>query len=419
MPLEKKTRQELVNSFISHFFSEKINPQKFLQIISELLNDNILMAEIEKQWENKNKEIEKKIYKQFGTNSAKEIKQLADEKQVQFNAIYKISKSLEDFSENEVKNWLPVDKLMYNKEIFHNRLRGVDFNNLDSKIENRIIQSLLKESKGLTKQEVILYYSLIKANKLSTEKDQIKMKRQQEEKKYFKALASALLGLVYPKRINAAIIAEINDGVKVERDSIRDTLHDKIQNQRFSPYPYLIFFGIHKDNKLFEKFVSMVQLIKYFGDDPEKLMNYTIFYIIFKNSSENFQKICNLQKSALDFLNNKSNGPFSNEGAAYIRLLDTFFYALCTQIYDINRKYQQADDAKKAKIYKLYSAPDRLKMIVQNSLSVAFKVTQRLNADHKRLFSTVTRFVEKEKDFIKKEDIFANVFDFEKSLLSF
>jgi hypothetical protein len=153
--------------------------------------------------------------------------------------------------------------------------------------------------------------------------------------------------------------------------------------------------------------------MKYLGENPEKIINYTIFFILFKNSSENFLKLCNMQKSSLDFINAKTEAPFTSEGFAMTRLLDTLFYALCTQIYEINKSYQQSDDMKKVKVYKLYSSEDRLRMIIQNSLAVAFKSVQGLKIDHQKLFGTITRYVEKERDFLTKDDLFGNILDFE------
>jgi hypothetical protein len=413
MPLNSKERQDFIKSFIAYLFPDKINPKKFLAHLSAVLNDGNLVTDIEKHWIERNKEIEKKVYQEFGTNAAREIKQIVEQKTKEINRVYRFAKTMEGVSEQDIKNWLPVDKLLYNQDIFYNRLRGVDLNNIDSSVEKRIIQALEKDAKGMSRQEILFYYSLIKANRIASSQNQVKARRQIEEKKYFKTIGSALLGLVYPKRINGKILEEINDGVKIDRETLRDNLIDKIQNQRFSPYPYLILFGIDKKDRMFQHFVGFANLTKYLGEDPEKIMNYTIFYILFKGSSENFIKLSNLQKPALDFLSAKTSAPFSPEGAGMIRFMDTFFYALCTQIYEINRNYQKANDVKKAKIYKLYSSEDRLRMLVQNSLSVALKVIQRMKLDHNRLLGTVKRYIDKQKGFLQKEDIFSSVLDFE------
>lgn len=412
MPLNSKEKQDFIKSFIAHFFSDKLHPKHFASNLSSALNDNNLLAEVEKHWAEKNKEIEKKVYQEFGSNASKEIKQIAEQKSKKFDTYYRLSRTFDNITEADVRNWLPVDKLLYNQDIFHKRLRGLDLANIDSTVEKRIIQSLEKEATALNRQEVLLYYSLIKANKLSVDKTQAKFKRRTEESKFFKAIASGLLGLIYPKRISSADLLEINEGAKIERESMRDTLVDKIHNQKFHAYPYLIFFGIDKTYDLYNQFIQIAALTKYFGDDPEKIVNYTIFYILFKSASENFLKISNIQPTTMNFLNGKA-GPFSAEGNGMIRLLDTFFYALCTQIYEINKTYQKAGNDKKAKIYKLYSAEDRLRMIVQNSLSIGYKVIQRMKLDQQKLLQTVTHYIEKQKKFLTKESIFASVYDFE------
>ena len=414
MSLDRKERQDFINSFVAHIFAEKFNPKKFTMNLSSVFEDTNLSVDVEKHWNERNKQIEKKVYQEFGSNAAKEIKQIAEQKQRKFDGYYKFARSMEGVSEADVKNWLPADKLLFNQDIFHNRLRGLDLRTIDSCVERRILQSLQKDAKALSKQEVLLYYSLIKANKLAVSEEQSKIKRHAQENKFFKTLGSALLGLIYPKRINGRIISDINEGVKIDRESIRDNLIDKIQNNRFSPYPYLLLFGVHKNDRMFSHFVSMANLIKYLGQDTETLINYALFYILFKNSDENFLKICNIQPSVMDFFDAKSSKDLSIEGFAMVILLDTFFYVLCTQIFEINRNYQKAGETKKAKIYKLYSAEDRLRMIVTNSLSIAFKAVQRMGIDATKLLATVTRYIEKEKNFLKKEDIFASVFDFEK-----
>ncbi len=414
-----KKRQDFINSFITHFFSDKINPKKFLNNIGQALDDANIVSEVEKHWTERNKEIEEKIYKEYGSNSAKEIRQIVEQKKKKMDAYYKFARDFEEFSETEVKNWLPADKLTFNQDIFHNRLRGLDLSNVDQSVEKRIIDSLEKESKGLSRQEVILYYSLIKANKISAGEEQLKVKKKIEEKKFYNTVASALLGLVYPKRINQQTITDINDDAKIDRETMRDMLVDKIQNKKFPAYPYLILFGIHKNNDMYEKFISMAELSKYLGEKPEKIINYTLFYILFKNADEKFLKLSNIQPKTRDFLEARKPNPFSPEGAGMVRLLDTFFYALCTQIYEINKNYQKADDAKKVKIYKLYSSEERLKMVVQNSLSVAEKVVQRMKLNEDTLMKTVAKFLQKHGDFLKKEDIFSNVFDFEKLMISF
>jgi ferritin-like metal-binding protein YciE len=414
-----KKRQDFINAFIVHFFSDKINPKKFLNNIAHALDDTNLVAEVEKHWSERNKEIEEKIYKEYGSNSAKEIRQIVDQKKRSLDGYLRFTRDFEDFSETEVKNWLPADKLVFNQDIFHNRLRGLDLTNMDQHVEKRIISALEKESKGLSRQEVILYYSLIKAIKISAGEEQVKAKKKIEEKKFFQTVASALLGLVYPKRINQQTITEINEGAKIDRETMRDMLVDKIQNKNFPAYPYLILFGIHKSDTMYHKFLSMAELSKYFGENPEKVINYTIFYILFKNADEKFLKLANFQPKTKDFMDARKPYPFSPEGSGMVRLLDTFFYALCAQIYEINKSYQKADDDKKAKIYKLYSSEDRLRMVVQNSLSVAQKVIERMELNKDKVMKTVARYLQKQGDFLKKEDIFSNVFDFEKLMISF
>ncbi len=413
MGLDSDKKNEIINCMVNNFFSDKINPRKMMTHLSNALGDSSLLSDAEKLWENRNKEIEERIYQDFRGISSKDIKQILESKRRRFESSMRVVRDVGEISEEDIKNCLPADKLLYNQDIFSNRLRGVDLTSIDVNTEKKLISVLEKESKGLTRQEVILFYTLMKANKLSSNDSQTRSREREEESNLQKALASTFVSLIYPKRITQDDLRHINGGVRMDRNALKDTLLEKIKNYNFSPYAYLLLFGFYKSSDMYNKFINMATVgSQFLGEDVEKVIKYTIFYIVFKGIDDKFLSFANIGDDARKFLHAKSPKPFSPDGAGLVIFLDTFFYALCTQVYDINGNYQRADSTRKIKIYKLYSSEDRLKMIVTNSLSITEKVIQRMNIDHDRLVTFFARYLEKRGEFLRKEDIFSDVFDF-------
>lgn len=403
----KNIRQKIAKSILSPFFTGKISPKKMIHDLNTSLM-GLGGDSFEKECNhffhehNKNKEIE--ISSQFSNTPREQIQQLIDATQVGHEQHYLLRKFIGDLKEEDIKHLLPEDKLILNKDVFYERLKKVDFKELTPLTEKRILEALIKDSIGLMKEEVILYYNLIKVNRLSSVVAAKQREKKTEDIARFQRMADALIEAYVPRFIKLADLKEFNENHSIDRATLRDAIIDKVKSGKFNPLPLITLAGIGK-GRLMESLKKIIdQLSKKKNQETETIWKAYLFYMLFSDLSEEYIAKINISPNLISLLK-LQRGKIQPSGIIIIGFTYMTFFNLCKQIAEIRAKYQKADDENKKKLYRLYANEERIAMLFNASVDVAVK-----NLDfHKGELSELSEFIKKyvkKTPIIEKSDLF-------------
>ncbi len=414
----KKIRTEVSKIVADELYSDKFRPHKLISGLCNALEPvggSLILSEIEKLWQKKNDDIENQIYREFGGKiSSEEVKQLRSAREKNIKSEYKISKSFQvsNVTPDMVKNWLPEDKILYNRDIFYTALKDIDFSTLPPVAEKRIIDTLEKESIGLSKQEAMLYYNLIKINKLAVSVEEEHSRKKREEKRLYRDYARLLINQIFPKHVKRSDLNKLNDGKTIPEHSVEDSVYDKIMKGKFNPRPYIILFGYGKNKNFVKHFKEIFSAAKNWDDNPERVFHLSVAYILFSNIDEDISKHLNLCNNLERFVKDLQHKENPNT-YILIHYVITFFYALITQCLDITAKYQSSTEDSKKKLFKLYSSEERINMLINNAFNFATKRITGLKGGTIKITEFQTKFIEKylnkNKGFLTKDDIFETI----------
>ncbi len=411
---KKEQIDRAINNIINLFFSNDFKAETQInRMISQLDDDNdynSLMGNLKKQWVDNNNRIEEEINRDYknkiGTN---ELKQLIMNKKRYIDHYYKIVPSMKDLSEEEFQKMLPVYKLIHYHDIFMERLEGLDMRNIDINTEKLIIKSLQRDAYGLSTREVLLFYNLVKSNIISMNEDEYEIKIRKIKYDLPKLAKMFIDGVL--QYISGSIITKLNSGVPINKDELINIIANTIRKKGIEVRPYIVLFDTKHNEKLIQNFISMKELISNLNLEPDRMIHYTMLRMIFKNIPVEQLDIINLNPRVVEFVQGQT-GLLSGYETALTIILDTFFYVLCRQIYDVNRKYHSSNENRKSKLEKLYKNSNRLGMMIINSLSRAFQEGDLIEIDTSKLQRAFVSYIRKYKYFITQEDLFNPIYDF-------
>ena len=134
-------------------------------------------------------------------------------------------------TDEQLTTFLPEEKILINKDLFRSHLENIDLINLDTKKQKKLIDILIKESIGLSNNDVLLYYNLLKINQLSqnikNDREQITTNRDFASELYTLGIKAFDLT---PKNIKKA-----NSGKVIDETVILDILRDAVNKKRINP----------------------------------------------------------------------------------------------------------------------------------------------------------------------------------------
>lgn len=304
--------------------------------------------------------------------------------------------------EEELSRYLPEEKILINKDLFRAKLKGVDFSALDAARERQILDDLRNDSIGLSKDDVALYYNLIKINALS----HTTMVKSQAQEKANVNWPDTILKLVeneFP--LDPTATGKLNGGHPLERATILNVLTDAIKTNRIQPKILAAFLG-NKNPKFVTKLKSYLSMTVNERDgNQNEIMTYFALYLTLSGTPAATLEAMNLSSPLLAFLTEKIGRVRT---IYYVSMVFgfAFHYVLFAQIYEISAKYRQASEDQKPKLQKLYQGEERLNMLINNAVGVASRRIANWKVEGREVLGNMKRYLSLNKDLVTGTDLF-------------
>lgn len=388
--MELKTLEEVGAALVEVFYSERILPgeviHKFAQILaSEDQDTRMLFLNL---WSQANKK-----------------RQTRGQYTLDLQQPLILSRGYDSLiAEEELVHYLPEEKILINKDLFRGKLDSIDFSTLDSNRERVLLDSLEKESLGLRREDVILYFNLIKINQLAG-------KSKNPEAALSVAREISITGVLLWQQAEKAFgftnetIAKVNGGKVMDPKILREILQGEIANRRIQPKVFLNFLGWKNDKYIgyFKEFIRITAVNR--GEEASELTTQGALYLILNGTKLEVLEKLNLASPLLTFITDKI-GRIRTIYYASIVFIQSFLYVLFAQVYEISTKYFDSDQEQKQKLLKLYSAEDRMSMLIANATNMASRKLAPFKVEAREVLTNFKKFTASKKDLITGQDLF-------------
>lgn len=292
--------------------------------------------------------------------------------------------------QDQLLHYLPEEKLLINKDIFRNKLDGVDLTSISGSSEKSLMEELLRDSIGLSKNDVLLYYNLLKINQIS-----VKSKKAGSKEDIIKEHSKYIFNLLQDG-FNLHNISE-DDAIKV----ITKNLESGKSNSQ------IISLAAGRENDKFFNFLKefLIKFISRRGDDEGEILRYIGLYILFNGAKDEDLSPLNLTANEIAFITDRI-GRVRSIYYTLVLFIHTFNLLICAQVYEISTKFLEADGSQKEKLKKLYWDDTRRKLLYTNALGIATRKISSNKSDASEILGAFKRFTSKLKVFVTKEDLF-------------
>lgn len=307
----------------------------------------------------------------------------------------------ESTTEEQLSSYLPEEKILINKDLFRGHLEKIDLVNIKNSEQNRLIDILNRESIGLSHNDVLLYYNLLKINQISQKTDisTIPADSNRDYPGELYRLASKAFNLT------PIAIKKVNGGRLIEHKAIIDLLTNAVDKKRIKPQVLTICLGHH--NRRFIDFFNdfMVYFIGQRGDSVQEILSYIGLYILFNGAPLEKMSTLNLSSNIQAFVNDRIGRVKSVYYVAML-FLHTYNVLLVAQICEISAKYQNSPLDQKLKLEKLYSADNRRALLVNNAVNIATRKISSYKSESLEVLSAFKRFSANKNEKVSAKDIF-------------
>jgi hypothetical protein len=307
----------------------------------------------------------------------------------------------QDTAEEELGRFLPEEKILINKEIFRQKLKSVDFSALDARREQSLLEELRNDAIGLSREETVFYYNLIKINALSGS-----IRQRPSAPVETIDFPGTILDLAESNLLmTPANIAKLNLGRFVPREKIKNILTVSIKNNRINPKVLALLLGYRTDKYLRKLIRFFEMIVGQRGENAEEVIQYFAFYLLAHTADETLLKTLELTSPLYSFLTNKIGRV---REIYYVSMLFaiTFFIVLLSQISEIAGKFQDSSDDQKSKLLKLYQSDERIAMLVQNAVNLATRRIAEFKVESREVLSNLKRFLAANPDLVTSADLF-------------
>ncbi len=386
-------REEVIllgNSIIDAILNESFTPKSLFRSIAEYMPGS----------RSDNQKLFEAIWKKKSTTS----------KIMEYNQVLRITRGFDNSitTEEQLASYLPEEKILINKDIFRGHLDNVDMINIDQNKQKKIMDQLIVDSIGLTPNDVLLYYNLLKINQIND-----KSQKSTESRSTNSSTSSSDYGLEIYKLVvknfllSSANIKKINGGKVIDQAVAQKILTNGISTKRVNPQILSICVG-HKNRKFFNYFYDFLSSIsKQRGEDVTEILTYSAFYILFSGASESELKALNISSNIDAFLNGRMGRVKSIYYVAML-FLHNFNVVLTAQIYEISVKYLESPVEQRTKLEKLYSADNRRQLLVTNAVNIATRKISGYKNESIEVLNAFKRSQKSIKEFVTVADIFKN-----------
>ena len=373
--------------FVHLLFSDKVVPAKVLADIGDLVSDSDAgyQTTLRTVWSRENQ-----VRQQAG-GSPRNIDL----------PLYLTGGFDQDTAEEELGRFLPEEKILINREIFRQKLRGVDFSSLDSRREQTLIEELRKDAIGLSKDETVFYFNLIKITALSGS-----IRQRPAAPVETVDFPGTILGLAETNlQMTPANIAKLNLGRFVPREKIKAILQLSIKTNKINPKVLALLLG-HRTDKYLKKLIKFLEMTcGQRGESAEEVLQYFAFYLLVHTADEAGLKSLELTSPLLAFVTNKIGRVREIYYVSMVFAI-TFFIVLLSQITEIAGKFQDSPEEQKAKLLKLYQSDERIAMLVQNAVNLGTRRIFEFKVESREVLSNLKRFLAANPDLVTAADLF-------------
>lgn len=315
------------------------------------------------------------------------------EKKLDINHPILISRGWDEIvPQEQLLHFLPEEKLLINKDIFRNKLDGVDLTKISSQTEKSLMESLVNDSIGLSRNDVLLYYNLLKINQIS-----LKSKKSGSKEEILDQNSRYIFNLVCDG-FNIRDLAE-DDSIQI--------IKKVITRSKVNPQVLSLAVGREYDKfyNFLKEFISM--FITRRGDNEEELLRLMGLYILFNGAKEDELDKLGLKANDIAFITDRI-GRVRSVYYVLILFIHTFNLLICAQVFEISSKYYESDTVQQEKLRKLYLADSRRKLLLNNALNIATRKVSSYKSESAEILNSFKRYTSKIKCFVTNEDLFSS-----------
>lgn len=325
--------------------------------------------------------------------------------------------------ESELKRFLPEEKILINSEAFHARLDSLDFTSLDASSERTLIEQLRAEAIGLSPEDVILYYNLIKVNRLAGNRTGARPMVRAGATGNTAGTGSAAAGTGSGTPVTPITTMELfglamkafdvkqdqiikaNMGKTIELEQAYDVIQENLRSRGILPEVYAHYLGKYSDKYIRAVRDFVEKLVSQRGEQPADFSAYHMLYILMGGVAPKTLDRLELSIPLASYLTDRMGRVRSTY---YVGLLfiHTFVYALCSQVSDIALKYRSSPPEQQAKLRKLYSSSERLGLLLSNATTMANQRIAEHKVDAREIQSQFKPFLATHRSLLDSDDLF-------------
>lgn len=303
--------------------------------------------------------------------------------------------------ENQLLSFLPEEKILINKDIFREHLKNRDLVKIDSRSEKALMDILNKESIGLSSNDVLLYYNLLKINQISSN-DEPGSKESMSPDEFAIEIHKLSVNVF---NLTTQSIKKINGGKDIEEGELLNLITENIKSKKINPEVLSLCLG-HRNSKFIELFTGFItQFISQRGDDPQDILVYLGLYILLNGSHSSKLKKLNLASHVEAFVIDRIGRIRSIYYVAFL-FIHTFNVILAAQVYEISVKYLDSSREQGIKLQKLYSADNRRSILISNAINIATDKVSKYKNESIEVINTFKRYIKNRKDIVSTVDLF-------------
>lgn len=200
-------------------------------------------------------------------------------------------------------------------------------------------------------------------------------------------------------------IVRENSGKELNMDNVLHAVKMKINSHKINPNVYLIMLG-EGDSRYIEKTKLFLEMLcQRMGDPPQKVWTYFAIYMMLADSEHVLLKNLGLSATLMRFIAHKV-GAVRKVHIVGMDYIFAFMYTISAFVYEISRKYKQANPEQAEKIKKLYTRKDRMKMLLSAAFNTATSKLQNHSFEAKDISSVMKKFLMTNIDLINPSDMF-------------
>ncbi len=333
---------------------------------------------------------------------------------------------MEGVSDNNLKLYLPEEKILINRQLFRNKISSINFSSLTPETERKLIDELKSESVALSDQEVVIYYNLLKINIIaklySSGQGQVQQQNDPPvtgDSSGFRTIGEGagsfpekIIELLFENFADQKKLMAVNEKRNIDSALLTNAVKSKISKSVHNPRIYLLMFGYGTDKymQFVKEYIKMV--VSRWGGNEDEIFAFFTAYQLLNSASDEIIGELDLAVSLRNFISDKL-GRIHPVYYCAILFVTVFTYILVMQVVEISGKFVSSPEPQKAKLLKLYNSEERINMIVSNAFNIAAGKIAAYKSESREIIPNMKKFISRNADLVKPEDMFRTIYKFQ------